>query len=122
MRTPRPIHISTYIISDIIASAIVWTGIALQRKLQLHENPQTLIGLFTEDSYFPISLILTILFWLGLYSVMGAYNESVYKRSRLTDFNSSFIQAFTGSIILLFVLFMNDSERNYTYFLSLIHI
>ncbi|QEC68820.1 sugar transferase [Panacibacter ginsenosidivorans] len=116
MQNSRPIHISTYIISDIFASAIVWTGIALQRKIQLQENPQTLTRLFTEDTYFPISLMLTVLFWLGLYSVMGAYNKSVYKRSRLTDFNSSFIQAFTGSIILLFVLFMNDSERTYTYF------
>jgi len=116
MRSSRPIHISTYIISDIIASAIVWTGITLQRKFYLHEDPQYLRGLFTEDVYFPISLALTVIFWLGLYSLMGAYSRSVYRRSRLTDFNSTLIQAFTGSIILLFVLFMNDSERNYNYF------
>lgn len=116
MPSPRPIQISTYILSDIIASVIVWTAISLQRKLQLHEEPQTLTGLFTQDSYFPLSLILTVIFWLGLYSIMGAYSNSVYKRSRLTDFNSSLIQASSGAIILLFVLFMNDSERNYSYF------
>ena len=116
MRSPRPIHINIYIISDIIASALVWTGIALQRKKLLLEEPQTLLGLFTKDSYFPLSLLFTTLFWIVIYSIMGAYNNSVYKRSRLTDFNNSLIQAFTGSIILFFVLFMNDSERNYNYF------
>ncbi|CAN5636075.1 undecaprenyl-phosphate glucose phosphotransferase [soil metagenome] len=116
MPSPRPIHIVNYIISDTVASAIVWTGIALQRKQQLQEEPHTLTGLFTTDSYFPLSIVLTIIFWLVLYSVMGAYNNSVYKRSRLTEFNSTFIQAFTGAIILLFVLFMNDSKKNYNYF------
>ena len=116
MQSPKPIHISIYIISDIIASAVVWTGIALQRKLGLHEEPQTLTGLFTSDNYFPTSLLLTVIFWVTLYSVMGAYNSSVYKRSRLTDFNNSFLQACTGSIILLFMLFMNDNRRNYDYF------
>ena len=116
MPSPRPIHISIYIASDIIASAIVWTIIALQRKQQLQEEPHTLIGLFTTDSYFPLSLMLTIFFWMGLYAIMGAYNNSVYKRSRLADFNSSFLQAFAGAIILLFVLFMNDSKKNYNYF------
>lgn len=116
MQTSRPIRINVYILSDIIASAIVWTGIALQRKQLLNEPPNTLKGLFTEDAYFPVSLFVTILFWLVVYSIMGAYNRSVYKRSRLADFNNTLIQSFAGSIILFFVLFMNDGERNYNYF------
>ena len=116
MDTSRPIRINVYIFSDIIASAAVWTGIALQRKRLLNEAPQTLKGLFTADAYFPLSLLLTVLFWLVLYSITGAYNNAVYKRSRLTDFNNTLIQSFTGSIILFFVLFMNDGERNYNYF------
>lgn len=116
MPNPRPIHIRTYIFCDVIASIIVWTAIALKRKLQLNEPPFTVTGLFAHDSYFPLSLALTIFFWLGLYSVMGAYNDSLYKRSRLSEFNSTFIQAFTGSIILLFVLFFNDNEKDYSYF------
>lgn len=116
MQSAKPIHISVYILSDIIASAIVWTGIALQRKIALHEDPHTLIGLFTQDNYFSASLLFTVIFWIALYAVMGAYSSSVYKRSRLTDFNNTFLQATTGSIILLFVLFMNDSRNDYNYF------
>lgn len=116
MRSAKPIHIKVYIISDIIASAIVWTGVALQRKIELKEDPQTLLDLFTKDNYFPTSLLLTVIFWIALYAIMGAYSSSVYKRSRLTDFNNTFLQATTGSIILLFVLFMNDSRRDYNYF------
>src|SRR5436189_287666 len=48
----KPLHISSFIISDILASGIVWT----------------------------------------------------------------FIESFLGSIILLFVLFLNDNEQHYTYF------
>ncbi len=118
MRTFKPIHISLYIISDIISSAIVWACIALQRKYLLNEEPKTITGLFIKDSYFPFSLLLIEIFWLILYSVIGSYNQSVYKKSRLVELTSTFIEAFIGSIIILFVLFFNDREHHYTYFYS----
>ena len=40
----KQLHISLYILSDIIAAAIVWTCIALQRKYLLNEEPKTLTG------------------------------------------------------------------------------
>lgn len=116
MQRRKPIHIGYYIFSDIIAAIIVWTFIALQRKLLLNEDPQTLWGLITRDRYFPFSLLLIVVFWLMIYSIIGAYNRDVYKKSRLSELTDTFIESFTGAIIILFVLFLNDSDLHYTYF------
>jgi exopolysaccharide biosynthesis polyprenyl glycosylphosphotransferase len=116
MRHSRPLHISVLIISDILASVIVWAFIALLRKHLLSEELYTIPELFTKDNFFLITLILIPVFWLILYSVMGSYNNSVYKKSRLSELTVTFIESFLGSIILLFVLFLNDNEQHYTYF------
>jgi len=95
---------------------IVWTFIALLRKHLLNEEPLTLSGLFTQDNFFPVTLMLIPVYWLILYSIGGSYNNSVYKKSRLSELTVTFIESFLGSIILLFVLFLNDNEEHYTYF------
>ena len=116
MSKSRNIHISIYVLSDIIASAIVWIIVALLRKHLLNEEPHTFFGLLFQDSFFPVTLILVPLFWLALYTVIGSYNDTVYKKSRLAELTTTFIEAFIGSLILLFVLFFNDREEHYSYF------
>ncbi len=116
MQKARPIHISVYILSDTIASVIVWTAIALQRKYLLNEAPQTLSGLFNAGSFFPVTVFLVPLFWAILFSVTGSYNRDVYNKSRLSELTLTFIQCFMGALILLFVLFMNDKDQHHTYF------
>jgi len=116
MSKSRNISISTFLVSDVIASAIVWVIVALLRKHLLHEEPETLYALFFEDNFFPVTLIVVPLFWLALYTIIGSYNGSVYKKSRLAELTTTFIEAFIGSLILLFVLFFNDREQHYSYF------
>jgi exopolysaccharide biosynthesis polyprenyl glycosylphosphotransferase len=119
MHNSRPLHISLFIISDIITSVIVWIFISLLRKHLLNEEPYTLSGLFTHDNFFPVTLMLIPVFWLILYSVIGSYNGSIYKKSRLSELTVTFIESFLGSIILLFVLFLNDREQHSTYFYTI---
>lgn len=119
MQRQRPIHIGVYILSDIIASAIVWTLIALQRKHLLNEEPQTLPGLFTKDYFFPVTIVLIPLFWILLNAIIGSYSDSVYKKSRLSELTTTFIESFLGSLIILFALFLNDNEVHYTYFYTI---
>lgn len=116
MQKPGQIHISVYIISDIISSVVVWTCIALQRKYLLNEGSLTISGLFTQWSYFPVTIFLVPLFWLIVYSVIGSYNQGIYKKSRLSELTVTFIECFIGAIILLFVLFLNDKDQHYSYF------
>src|SRR5690242_2686916 len=116
MSKSRNIHIGTFVASDIVASGIVWIIIALLRKHLLQEEPETLYALFFQDNFFPVTIILVPLFWIALYTIIGSYNDSVYKKSRLAELTTTFIEAFIGSVILLFVLFLNDREQHYSYF------
>ncbi len=116
MKHFKPLHISWYIASDTVASAVVWICISLQRKQLLNEGPSTLAGLFTKDEFFLKSLALAVIFWMAICSILGSYNTSIYKKSRLNELTTTFMEALIGSVILLFILFMDDSEHSYTYF------
>jgi exopolysaccharide biosynthesis polyprenyl glycosylphosphotransferase len=95
---------------------VVWTIIALFRKHLLKEEPATLYALFCQDGFFPVTLVLVPVFWIALYTIIGSYNDNVYTKSRLAELTTTFIEAFFGSLILLFVLFLNDREQHYSYF------
>ncbi len=116
MRKHRQLHISLYILSDIVSSIIVWTCITFQRNYLLYEEPISTQSLFKPGSFFPVTILLVPFFWLIIFSVIGSYNQSIYKKSRLSELTVTFIQCFMGGIILLFVLFMNDQDLYYTYF------
>ncbi len=113
-----PIHISRYIIGDFVSSALAWVLMSLLRRGLLNEQPLTLHGLFYFNPYFWGMLLVIPVFWVVIYSIAGAYNLSVYKKSRLNELSNTFIQALIGSVILLFLLFFNDQHQNYTYLYS----
>jgi exopolysaccharide biosynthesis polyprenyl glycosylphosphotransferase len=104
-----------YIFSDVLASVIAWIFVTHQRKILLNQDPLTYWGLFTSYQYFYQSVLLIIIFWVTLFAVAGAYNLPLYKKSRLKELTNSFIQCLIGSIILLFIIFLNDNEQHYTY-------
>ena len=115
MRKKVPVHISFYILNDLVSSLVVWVIISLLRKHLLNEQPQGLGVLLENDPIFLRSLLLAPVFWVMLYAISGAYNTSIYKKSRLTELTSTVIQSLTGSAILLFLLFLNDYRQDYTY-------
>jgi len=116
MQQIKPSKTIWYVASDLFASAFVWVITTHERKILLNDAPLTYAGLFTSDSFFYQSLVLTIIFWLILFAVAGAYNTPLHKRLKLEEFADAVIQCFFGSIILLFIIFLNDHEEHYTYF------
>ncbi len=116
MQQIKPSKTIWYAASDLIASAFAWIITTHERKVLLKDGPLTYAGLFTADSFFYLSLILTIIFWLMLFAIAGAYNTPLHKRLKLEEFTDTVIQCFFGSILLLFILFLNDNEEHYTYF------
>lgn len=114
MQKTEPLHISRYILSDLLASAVVWVIIALLRRHLLYEHPQDLADMF-DDPTFIKSFIIIPIFWVVLYAVAGAYSTSIYLKSRLTELTNTVIQALTGSTILLFIVFLNDHRQDYGY-------
>ena len=116
MQQFKPFKTGWYLISDLLASVVAWVLTMHARKILLNIPPFTYAGLFTSDSFFYQSLALTVVFWLILFAVAGAYNTPLYKKMKLEEFTATLIQCFIGSIILLFILFLNDDEQHYSYF------
>jgi exopolysaccharide biosynthesis polyprenyl glycosylphosphotransferase len=105
-----------YIFSDTFATVCTWIFITHTRKVLLDEEPLTYLGLFTHYGYFYQSVLFVVLFWLILFAIAGTYNIPLYKRSRLKELTATFLQCITGSMLLLFILFLNDNEQHYSYF------
>lgn len=116
MNQVKPLHTGWYVCCDVIASIVAWTFVAWIRKQMMGETQYTIPLLLLEDYFFATSLGLVVLFWIVLYAVGGVYNISFYKKSRLTELTATFIQTLIGSLILLFILFLNDFEKHYSYF------
>lgn len=116
MASFKPLHIMVYVISDAITALLVWCIITVERKKMLGEEPNQLDELFKQDPRFILQMILIVIFWLVLYLVVGSYNNSLYKKSRLAELTTTFMEALIGSMIVLFVLFLNDLDGGAVYF------
>ncbi len=116
MQQAKSSNTTWYLISDLIASVLVWILTMHQRKILLNDLPVTYTGLFTSGSFLYELLALTVIFWLALFTIAGAYHTPLYKRFRLEEFTATCIQCFIGSVILLFIFFLNDKQQRYTYF------
>ena len=116
MPTNKSLNTGWYLISDLIASILTWTITTHLRKFLLGEAPSTYIGLLTAPIFYYQSLMPAIIFWLILYAIAGAYNTQLYKRFKLEEFAATCTQCLIGSLVLLFIIFLNDKEQHYTYF------
>jgi exopolysaccharide biosynthesis polyprenyl glycosylphosphotransferase len=54
--------------------------------------------------------------WIMLYALSGSYSLSLYGKSRLNELTNSFIVSLIGSLIIFFLMLINDSKDNYVYF------
>lgn len=112
-----PLHIRSYVLFDFIFSAASWICISLLRQRLLHEDFIPASQILITDHFFFLKSFLTIpCFWILLYNLMGAYRESIYIKSRLNEFISTFIQSIIGSLLLFFIMFLNDTKDNYSYY------
>ena len=62
--------------------------------------------------------IIIPLFWLTIYAVSGTY-KNIYTTSRLKEFGQTFLASLVGSLILFFVIILDDEIATYKqYYLS----
>ncbi len=106
------LHISWYVISDYVLSLIAWILFSLHRENLLGQH---LLLTFNEAFILYSSLIIP-LGWNILYLLTGSYSMSLYKKSRLNEITHTSIITLLGSIIIFFLLIINDDISNYTYF------
>lgn len=114
MKTDRPIHIAWYAVSDFLTAALAWAVMYFLRKYYLGLDISS-NGQLAVDDKFWLGIILVPSGWLIMYTLVGAYN-SLYKKSRLQEFTTTFICSLIGTTFLYFTIILNDIREDYRYY------
>ncbi|MBL4668742.1 MAG: sugar transferase [Flavobacteriales bacterium] len=109
----KKLQVLKYISLDVIAAAIAWILFFVYRKTYLEPIKFGYKIPISFDDNFYYGLILIPIFWVGIYFVIGAYN-SIYRKSRLKEFGQTFLISIIGTLILFFVLILDDQIASYT--------
>jgi exopolysaccharide biosynthesis polyprenyl glycosylphosphotransferase len=115
MQTNRQIKIHWYAVNDFIMAALAWALFTWIRRLLLHEPVAD--GQWMAGNLFWLQVIFIPTGWLILYTLAGTYT-SLYKKSRLIELTNTFICSLIGTIVLFFVLLLNDTRQDSSYLYS----
>ena len=114
MLTSKKIHIFWYILIDYLAAIITWIILYFTRRSLLGENIYLDNHLYLNNRFW-LGISIIPLGWLMLYSLVGSYN-SLYKKSRIKEFTTTFICSLVGCTILFFLIVINDPQTDYRYY------
>ena len=103
MKQPR-IHISLYILADIVICIITWFFFYYLRSY-IHEYD------FSMPGGFYLGLSCYTLGWLTLHFLSGAYN-SPYLKSRFGEFTTTLSVSIIGAVVLLFFFILKNPQSN----------
>src|SRR4029079_1092261 len=67
------------------------------------------------DEHFWLGSFLIPVGWVLMFALIGSYN-SIYKKSRLKEFTTTFVGAVIGCIVLFFLLLLDDVKNDYEYY------
>ncbi|MCH8903807.1 MAG: sugar transferase [Bacteroidetes bacterium] len=116
MKKKRQLYL--YAAGDYITAMLSWAFFFIYRKIYI-ENV-SLSNNFSEllDTNFWIGIFVIPVFWLFIYLLFGFYQD-IYRKSRLAEVWKTLLAALAGSIILFFVLILDDEVITYkTYYES----
>lgn len=92
---------------DIVGSALAWTLFNLYRKRVIESNLFGIDIRFSPDYKFYLGLVFFTLFWVSMFGLVGLYHDP-YRKSRLREFGASLTITIIGTIVLFFVLLIDD--------------
>jgi polysaccharide biosynthesis protein PslA len=108
MSSPKHLQPFWYALTDYFTAAAAWASFFFVRKGLLHQD-------FIIDTKFWLGILLIPFGWLALFALVGSY-YSIYKKSRLVEFTTTFICCFIGSIVLFFFFLLDDTLNDNTYY------
>ncbi len=114
MKDARKISIVWYAVIDWIMAILAWALFFFVRK-EILEQPIWQDGQLLVNDKFWLGILFIPLGWLLLYSLVGSYH-SLYAKSRLYEFTSSFLCTAIGTIILFFAILLDDAKNDYAYY------
>ncbi|HEY1115677.1 MAG TPA: sugar transferase [Chitinophagaceae bacterium] len=108
MSAPKYIRPFWYALTDYGTAACAWAAFFFTRKALLGQD-------FAVDTKFWLGILLIPFGWLALFALVGSY-YSIYKKSRLVEFTTSFICCMVGSVVLFFFFLLDDAINDHTYY------
>lgn len=97
-----------YILFDYFSSIISWFLFFVFRKLYIEYHYNFEISIVQSDQRFWLGIAFIPVFWVCLYSINGFYKKVMHK-SRLTEFVQTFWICVFGSLVLFFILLLDDN-------------
>jgi exopolysaccharide biosynthesis polyprenyl glycosylphosphotransferase len=100
-----------YLAFDYVASFVAWLLFFIFRKAYIEKLIPPFQVSYLNDRKLWWGLALVPLFWISLHFASGAYTD-VYRKSRLNEFTKTFFISLIGSIILFFLILLDDYVKN----------
>ncbi len=117
MTAKRKNAIWLYILSDYVAAVFSWYGLFMFRKILFEQLPFSFSLPFNDNNFWVAILIVPEL-WLLFFYFTGSYTD-LYKKSRLQETIKTLLVSFFGSIVIFFLLLLDDWVRRYSdYYLT----
>jgi len=101
------------VLFDFISALIVWFLFYAYRVTQIENSELVFKGSFFKG------LLLVPMFWVFLYVLQGTY-RNVHRGYRLKTIKQTFFGTLLGTIVVFFVLLLNDYVYSYTQFYTII--
>lgn len=110
----------TYVFMDFLAAALAWACFFSLRKF--HEcdftlNDQLWHTIFCDYKFY-LGIIIIPLCWIFFYTICGTYTK-IWRKSRMRELSKTLQHTFIASIVLFFVIILDDYISNYTDYIRL---
>ncbi len=116
----RKLQITLHLIADLISASAAWLLFFLYRKHIVEAVKHGYEIPVNNDLKLYVGLIAITVMWLLVYAG-GGYYKNIFRRSRLREVEITFISGVLGSLVIFFLLILDDSVGNYKdYYKSLI--
>jgi len=114
----KTLHTLKYIFLDVVSAIVAWTLFFVYRKEYIEPLKFGYDIELVFDVNFYYALFLIPVFWVSLHALSGAY-KNIYRKSRLKEFGQTLLVSLIGSLILFFVLVLDDEIASYTQYYKL---
>jgi len=107
-----------YAVSDAISAFAAWSLLYAYRKVEIEQVWEGYTQNWDYESNYVLGVISIVLFWVGLYAVLGMYSEP-RRRHRALEVVQVFRATAVGSVVIFFFLLLDDVINSYDqYYLS----
>jgi len=108
----RKFQISLHVFADLTSAAASWFLFFLYRKQVVEAVKHGYEIPVNNDMKLYAGLIAIPIMWLMVYAGSGYY-KNIFRRSRLREVERTFISGIVGSLVIFFMLILDDSVANY---------